>query len=115
MFCLGACSKGVTPLVILDEGTVGHIIYIETLLPVPLKYGNQVFGSDQIFQQDSTRLCLHYLTQQWCRNNFLSFIDKDLCSPTNPDCNHLDYSICDKLVDTINWDRIKSGATLIQQ
>ena len=46
MFCLGACSKGVTPLVILDEGTVDHIIYIETLLPVPLKYGNQVFGSD---------------------------------------------------------------------
>ncbi|CAF4756340.1 unnamed protein product, partial [Rotaria socialis] len=52
MVCLGACSKGLTPLVILDEGTVDHTVYIEKVLPVALKYGNQFFGSDWVFQQD---------------------------------------------------------------
>ena len=46
MVWLGACSNGVTPLVILDEGTVNHTVYMEKVLPVALKYGNQVFGGD---------------------------------------------------------------------
>ena len=29
MVWLGACSKGITPLVILDEGTVDHTVYIK--------------------------------------------------------------------------------------
>ena len=44
------CSKGVRPFVILDEGTVGHAVYIEKVLPAVLKYGNEVFGSAWIFQ-----------------------------------------------------------------
>ena len=43
----GICSKGVTPMVILDEGTVDHI---EKLLPIALKCENQVFGRDWVFQ-----------------------------------------------------------------
>ena len=49
MVWLGACSKGITPLVILNEGTVDHAAYIEKVLPAALKYGNQVLGSDWIF------------------------------------------------------------------
>ena len=46
MIWLCVCSKDVTPLVTLDEGTVDYTVYIEKVLPVALKYGNQVFGSD---------------------------------------------------------------------
>ena len=34
MVCLGACSKGITPLVILDEGTVDHTVYIKKCFPL---------------------------------------------------------------------------------
>ena len=37
MVWLGACSKGLTPLVILDEGTVDHTVYIEKVLSVALE------------------------------------------------------------------------------
>ncbi len=43
MVWLRACFKGVTPWVILDEGIVYHAVDIERVLPVALKYGNQVF------------------------------------------------------------------------
>ena len=48
------------PLVILDEETVDHAIYIEKVLSIALKYKNKVFGSDQVFQQDGAR---RHLTQ----------------------------------------------------
>ena len=46
MVWIGACSKDLTPLVILGEGTVDHTIDIEKVLPVVLKHGNQDFGGD---------------------------------------------------------------------
>ncbi|CAF4155164.1 unnamed protein product, partial [Rotaria magnacalcarata] len=36
MVWLGVCSKGVTPLVIFDPGTVDHTEYIQKVLPVAL-------------------------------------------------------------------------------
>ena len=45
-------SRGLTALVILNEGTVGHSRYIENVLLADLKYGNEVFGDKWIFQQD---------------------------------------------------------------
>ena len=77
MVWLGACSKGITPFVILNEGTADHAVYIEKVLPVALKYWNQVLGSDWIFQQDGTKSHSHYLTQQWCRDNFPIFINSE--------------------------------------
>ena len=77
MVWLGACSKGITPLVIFNEGTVDHAVYIEKVLPVALKYGNEVLGSDWIFQQDGAKPHSHYLTQQWCRDNFPIFINSE--------------------------------------
>ena len=44
MVWLGACSKQLTPLIILDEGTMDHRRYIDEILPVALKYGNEGFG-----------------------------------------------------------------------
>ncbi|CAF3708708.1 unnamed protein product [Rotaria socialis] len=61
---LGTCSKDLTPLVILDEETVDHTVYIEKVLPVPLKYGNQFFGSNWVFQQDDAKPQSHHLSQK---------------------------------------------------
>ena len=108
MIWLCVCSKGVTPLVILDEGTFDHTAYIEKMLPIALKYGSKVFGSDWLFQQDGARPHSHHLTQQWCRDNFPPFMDKVHWPPNSPDLNLLDYSIWNELVNTINWEKIKN-------
>ncbi|CAF1609797.1 unnamed protein product, partial [Adineta ricciae] len=72
-----ACEFGVSPMVILDKGQLGHDRYIKEVLPVALKYGNHVFGNDWTFQQDGATPHTHRLTQQWCHDDFPSFIDKD--------------------------------------
>ena len=77
MVWLGVCSEGVTPLVVLDQGTVDHVKYIEKVLPVALKYGNDTFRDHWIFQQDGAKPHVHHLTQNWCLDHFPSFIDKN--------------------------------------
>ena len=67
MVWLGACSKGITPLVILDEGAVDHTVYIKRVLPVALQYGNETFGRHWVFQQDGAKPHSHHLTQHWCQ------------------------------------------------
>ena len=92
------------------------ILFIsKKVLPVVLKYGIHVFDSDWVFQQDGARSHSHHLTQQWCRDNFPSFIDDDHWPPNSPDLNRLNYSIWNELVSTIDWDKVKSKTTLIQQ
>ncbi|CAF1305382.1 unnamed protein product [Rotaria magnacalcarata] len=115
MVWLGACSKGITPLVILDKGTTDHARYIKEVLPVALKYGNKIFGSDWTFQQDGAKPHTHHLSQQWCRVNFPSFIDKDRWPPNSPDLNPLDYCIWDEFNPAINWNKITSKETLIEE
>ncbi|CAF2886452.1 unnamed protein product [Rotaria sp. Silwood2] len=73
----GVCSKGVTPLVILDQRKVDHVEYIEKVLPIALKYGNDTFGEHWTLQQDGTKPHVHHLTQKWCRDQFPLFIDKN--------------------------------------
>ena len=74
MVWLGACSNGITPLVIFENGTMDHARYIEEVLPLVLEYGNKTFGNDWTFQQDGARLHIHYLTEEWCRKNFPAFL-----------------------------------------
>ena len=64
MVWLGACSKGITPLVVFEKGTLDHDRYIKEVLPMALKYGNKVFGNDWTFQQDNARPHIHHLTQK---------------------------------------------------
>ena len=40
MVWLGACSS----LIIIDEGTVDHTVYIEKVPSIALKYGNETFA-----------------------------------------------------------------------
>ena len=67
------------------------------------------------FNRMAPSLIRHHLTQQWCRENFPSFLDNDCCLRNSPDLNPLDHSIWDELVNTINWNKVKWKATLIQQ
>ena len=106
-------SKGMLPIVIFGEGTIDHAQYIREVLPVALKYENDILGTYRTFQQDGAMPHVHHLTQQWCKDNFRSFIDKDHWPPNSPDLNPLDYSIWDELVHGVNWDKITSKNTLI--
>ncbi|CAF1341402.1 unnamed protein product [Adineta ricciae] len=115
MVWLGACSKGITPLVIFDKGTVNHESYIKKALPAALRNGNKVFGDNWTFQQDGAKPHQHHLTQQWCEANFPSFINKDRWSANSPDLNPLDYSIWEELLNAMDWSKIRSKATLIQR
>ena len=103
------------PLVIFNEGTVDHAVYIEKVLSVALKYGNEVLGRDWIFEEDGAKPHSHYLTQQWCRNNFPTFINNKNWPPNSPYLNSLGFSIWDELVNAIDRDKIKSKTALIQQ
>ena len=113
MVWLGVCAKGLSPLVVLDNGTVDHDRYIKEVLPVALKYGNDVFGDQWTFQQDGARPHTHSKSQEWCAQHFPSFIDKDHWPPNSPDLNPLDYCIWNELAQAIKWDIVTSRETLI--
>ncbi|CAF4982537.1 unnamed protein product [Rotaria magnacalcarata] len=106
MVWLGACSKGLTPLIILDKGTVDHQRYINQVLPVALKYGNKVPAVSG--GRNDRPGYTHVATQEWCQKNFSSFIDKDHWPPNSPDINPLDYSIWDEFGQQINWTKVQS-------
>ena len=115
MIWFGACSKRVSPLAIFEEGTVDHERYIQEVLPVVLKFGNDMFGDNWTFQQDGGRPHIHQKTQDWCRTHLLCFIDKDHWPPNSPDLNSLDYCIWDEFARTINWDLVTSKTALINE
>jgi hypothetical protein len=82
---------------------------------VTLKYGNETFGGEWTFRQDGAKPHIHHLTQQWCRNNFPSFVVKDHRPPKSLDLNPLDYCIRDEFVKTIDWNRVISRATMTEE
>ena len=110
---LGVCSKGVSPLVFFDDGTMDDDRYIKEVLPVALKFDNDMFETDWTFQQDSAKAHIHAKWQEWCIKHFPCFIDKDYWLPNNPDLNPLDYSIWDELAHQVNWNAVTSKTTLI--
>ena len=92
-----------------------HRRYIDEILPVALKYGNEGFGDNWTFQRDGVKPHMRASTQEWCQMNFPSFIDKDHWLPNSPDLNSLDYSIWDEFAQQINWAKVKSRKTLIDE
>ena len=67
------------------------------------------------FEEDGAKAHTHASTQEWCRMNFPSFIDKDHWPPNSPDLNPLDYSIWDEFAQQINWAKVKSKKILIDE
>ena len=115
MVWLGTCSKGVSPLVIFEEGTVDHERYIQGVLPVVLQFGNDMFGDNWTFRQDGGRPHIYPKTEDWCRTHLPCFIDKDHWPPKNPDLNPLDYCIWDEFAMAINWDLATFKTALINE
>ena len=110
---LGACCKGLSPLVIFENGTVDHNRYNNKVLLVALKYGNSIFGNDSTFQQDGAEPHFHEKTEGCCANNFSSFIQRDHWAPNSSDLNPFDYCLWDELGKTIKWNRVASKKSLI--
>ena len=98
---------------IFESGTVDHGRYINEVLPVALKYGNEMFGDDWTFQQDNARPHVHAKLQEWCVNNFPSVIDKNHWPPNSPDLNPLDYCIWNEFAQAVKWNTVTSKKTLI--
>ena len=76
MAWIGVCSKGLSSLVIFENETVDHHCYINEVPSAALKYENSIFGNDQSFQPVDAKPHFHEKTQEWCTNNFPSFIDR---------------------------------------
>ncbi|CAF1074311.1 unnamed protein product [Didymodactylos carnosus] len=115
MVWLGACSQSLTPLVILDEGSVDHMVHIEKVLPVAKKFGAKMFGDGWTFQPDNASAHKHHLTQEWCRRHLPSFISKERWPVNSPDFNPLDYSIWNELVQAMDWRKVTTKLTLITE
>ena len=77
MIWLGVYSKGVSSLVIFEDGTMDHDRYIKEVLPVAPKFGKDIFGTDWTFQQDSAKAYIHTKSQEWCVKHLPCFMDKD--------------------------------------
>ena len=60
----------------------GNERHIQEVLPVVLKFGNDMFGDNWMFQQDGGRAHIHQKTEDWCRTVSLT-----------PDLNPMDYCI----------------------
>lgn len=93
MVWLGACSTGVIPTIIIEEGIMDHKRDIDEVIPISKRYGDDVSGTDWTYQQDGTKAHIHHLYQQWCRDNIRNFFDKDRWPPNRPDLNPLNYSL----------------------
>ena len=115
MVWMGACSKGVTPLVILDKDTINHERYINEVLPVALKSDNYMLGQGWWFQQDNATAHTHHLTQKWCKDNLPGFIPKDRWTANSHDLNPLDYCLWDELAQSMDWDQVSSKLTLVDE
>ena len=64
MVWLGVCFKDVLSVVIFEDETMDHDRYIKEVLPVALKFGNDIFGTDWTFHQDSAKPHIHAKSQE---------------------------------------------------
>ena len=102
MVWLAVYSKDVSRLVIFEDGTMDHDRYIEEVLPVTVRFGNDMFVIDWIFLQDSAKAHVYVKLQKWCDKHFPCFIDKDHSPSNSPNLSPLDYNIWDELAHQVN-------------
>ena len=86
---------------ILEGGTMDAERYIEEILAVALKYGN-----NWSYQQNGARPSINSLSQRWCADHFPTLIPKNRWSPNSPDLCPLDYSLWNEIAAQIHWNMI---------
>ena len=74
-----------------------------------------MLGDNWIYQQDGATPHTHQLTPAWCARHLPSFIPKDRWPANSPDLNPLNYCIWNELVEAMDWSRIKTKLTLIEE
>lgn len=62
MVWLGVCAQGLRVPVIFEDETMDADRYMHEVLPIALKFGNKMLGSNWTYQQDSARPHTHHLT-----------------------------------------------------
>jgi hypothetical protein len=113
MVWLGVCSKGITPLLLLEKWTVDHARHIKEVLSVTVKYENRMFGNGWTFQQDGAKPHTYVKSQTLCEEHLPWFIGKDRWPPNSPDLNPLDYCLWNELGQAIEWHTVTPKTTLI--
>jgi hypothetical protein len=84
-------------------------------IPVALKCGNKMMDKSWTFQQDGATPHRHHLSQRWCAEHMPAFISHNRWPPNSPDLNPLGYSIWNELVQRMNWQRVRTKVTFIQE
>ena len=115
MVWLGVCAEGLTAPVIMEKGTMDSERYINEVLPIALKCGDKMLGKHWTYQQDGVKPHTHHLTQKGCADRFPDFISKDRWPPNSPDLCPLDYSLWNELAESMNWKKITTKATMIEE
>ncbi|CAF1669653.1 unnamed protein product, partial [Rotaria magnacalcarata] len=115
MVWLGACTEGLTTPVISENRIMDAEVYINEVFPIALECGDRMLGSDWTYQQDGARPHTHRLTQEWCAENFPDLISKERWPPDSPDLFPLNYSLWNELGQCMNWNRITTKATLVEE
>ena len=105
MVWLGACSPGLTPLVIWDKTSANHHVYIKEVLPVALKFGNKMLADNWIYTNKTE---LHHILKHGVHTLYPKNID-------GTNLNPLDYCIWNELVEAMDWSRIKTKLTFIEE
>ena len=70
MVCLYVCYEGMTSPVIIVNGTINHVTYIDKILAAALKYGKKLMGNEFTFQQDGAPVHQAQQTKTRCKSNF---------------------------------------------
>ena len=115
MVWLGACAKGLTTPVLFKNETMNAEVYINEVLPTALECGDKMLESNWTYQQDSARLHILHLTQEWCAKHFPDFVSKKRWPPNSPDLYPLDHSLWNELTRCMNWNQITTKTILIEQ
>ena len=90
MVWFGVCSKGVFPLMIFKDGTMDHGRYIKEVLPVALKFGNELIGLSSKTVQSHTFMQNH---RNGVLNTCLVSLTRITGPRNSPDLNPFVYSI----------------------
>ena len=106
MLWLGTCSKGLSSLVVFENGTVDH----NEVLPVALKYWNSIFGNDGTFHQDGAK---PHTVMKKLRNGLSTVFLRSHWPPNHPGLNPLDYCLWDELDKTIKSNRVTPEKSII--
>ena len=116
MVWMGVYGQQLSKPVIFEDGTMDAQRYIDKVLPIALKCGNnKMWGNNWAYQQDDARSHTHHLSQKWCADHFLAFISKDRWPPNLSDLCPFNYGLWDELGGARNWKRISTKATLIEE